>query len=266
MILTREQWRHWLDSDTYVSQIYRPPQLLPDYCPSICDRIDCITHNSKCCNYCPLTFNAKLFDLTRDGDIFLNKLLENESEKCPKYLRGVWWMQDNVVNERFLTFGDADWKTDKYAIKQMRYNWSHDNTCQGKTLSCLLNTLSLTLKIEISDDNKWIAIQSISTKGWIGRIDEDIKYLNDWWEPDLRGTSGVKTDDLYRITYDEPLNRNSRLKYQYAMKLVAYKDTNGKLVKTENWNEYLRRCELKGDKNIFKPENPEQVVRFKMDR
>ena len=267
MILPRELWKKWMTEGVdNITKTYSPPQLQPGYFPNICNRIDFITHNSKCCNYCPLTSQARLFDLTRDGDIFLNKLLENESEKCPEYLRGVWWMQDNVVNERFVTFGDADWKTDKYAIKHMKYNWTNDNTCQGKVHSCILATFPLNLEIEISNDNKWIAIRSISTKGWMGRIDEDVKYSNEWWEPQLRNTIGVSKEDLYRLTYAEFTNSKSRLKYQYGMKRVAYLDKNGTLVKTEAWNEYLRRCNLTNDKNIFKPENREQIVRFKMDR
>lgn len=265
MLLTEQEWKIWSDNSDKVTKEYAPPQLQPDCLPSGCLTCDCVVHKSC---WAPLCFchNSKTIDVTEVSDDFLTKMLETESEKCPEHLRGVWWMADNIVHERFLTFADADWQNENYAIKSMKTNWSHNSTCQGSVLSCLLGCLPLNMEMEVSDDKKWVVIKYAGEIGWMGLVEEEIKYGNDWWKEEFRNKVGVEKDDLYRVTYEDYLNPKSRLKYQYAMKRVAYKSKNGDLLKTASWDEYLRRCRLRREGNSFIPENPKQIVRYTISR
>ena len=254
MILSDKKWKIWNNQKNKITQ-YDPPQLKPNYINDIFIDNNCVQHNStnkfRCCY-------DKVIDVKCDADIFLNKLLENENKNCPDFLKGVWWMKDNIINERFITFSDANWNNN-YAIKYMKNNWTQDNTCQGSILSCLLGCIPLKMELEYLDN--WISIKYASTTAWMYIIDEDIKYTNDWWEPELRNTIVGQKGDLMRITYENNLDINSKIKYQYILKKVAYKNNSGNLIKTKNWGEYLSRCDLKKHKNVFKPENSQQIIR-----
>ena len=278
VVLSKQQWEKWNNSIKHFKPIYNPPQFKQKpSCLFINNFYNCISHNSNnlfcqdcisndTSSLCLLLSQVNKYNLIKDPDIFLNKMLNNRSQLCPDFLKGVWWMKDNIVNERFITFDDADWKNNRYAIKNMKYNWTNDNTCQGNILSCLLGIIPLTLIIEISDDNKWIAIKYAGQYGWIKIVQEPIKYANDWIDKALENKIVAKKGDLCRYTFSDNLNANSDIKYQYVMKRVAYRDSSGKIIKTPEWYNYIKRCNIKCDKEIFKKENPIQITRLSMNR
>jgi len=77
-------------------------------------------------------------------DVFWRELLTTgpNPDACPEHLRGLFWLQDEVVNQLLLTFQDAEWATPAPAgfaaggIKTKRLNWARDTTLLGSILAC----------------------------------------------------------------------------------------------------------------------------------
>ena len=260
MLLTKEEWQQWENNKPKIID-YQPVQIT-----NSCYGLDC-GHRSPYCVCClPLCFlptywccNKQKINVIEEGDRLLQLLLSKESKKCPNDLKGVWWFGDNISHERLTTLSDANWITDHYGVKEMSQHWTNDWTCIGCCLTCCVGGLGLKMKIEISQDNEWIAIDYYLDRQWMKRVKQDIFYPMDWWDIENRGKVGATQGDILRLSYDNHLNPKTT-KYQYVLKRVAYLDECGNVVKTAQWNEYIKRVCAKTGSYPFYVENGVQVV------
>jgi hypothetical protein len=262
MLLTKEEWLQWEKNKPTIID-YQPVQIQNT---DSCYGLDC-GHRSPYCGYClPVCFLPSMcccgkqkINIIEEGDTLLKSMLSKESDKCPNDLRGVWWFGDNVSHERLVTLSDADWVTDRYAVKDMTQNWTNNWTSIGCFLTSCVGLLSLKMKIEISQDNEWIAIDYNLRRDWMKRVDKELLYPKDWFDMDNRGKVGVSKGDILRISYDNYLYPKTTT-YQYVLKRVAYLDDRGNVVKTAQWNEYMKRVCANTSRYPYYLENRNQVV------
>lgn len=272
---------HWLTWDTDNKDFsYEPPQLKTNYFSSCFKYGNCLTYQSTfCLSWLPLYFNClkclkpntTKIDLIEEGDTFLRNMLKMDNVNCPDNLKGVWLLKDNIINETFITLQDANWTDDSNASKVISNNWSHNYNIQGLLLSCLVSICALNLTLNISPDKKWIRLNYVISDGYI-RIFSNEKEV---WDDNL---NRVRKDDLGRVSFDDSGDINSRVKYQYLIRKIAYLQ-DGKLVKTKAWDEFIE-ASLKKDTisnclcyedsqdiiKSFQYENPIQIVRYSMER
>jgi hypothetical protein len=187
-----------------------------------------------------------------DPDTFFKTMLEVENPLCPKKLKGVWWMRDNIANERFATFQDGNWVNPRLGFKTMNTNWSRNATYFGAGLTFAFGTtLADFMNIELSPTENWIRINGGNWMYYMNEGEEPMKYPEDWWEPELRGKAAVVPGDICRLSYDVPSDKRAfnvpvdKMKgdkaYQYVVKRVCYME-NGKLVYTPAFEEFKERA------------------------
>jgi hypothetical protein len=131
-------------------------------------------------------------NVLEDPDTFFKTMLEVENPLCPKKLKGVWWMRDNIANERFATFQvgtlpirlstyclltllhycasvvhywelffakDGNWVNPRLGFKTLNTNWSRNATYFGGGLAFAMGTtLADFMNIELSPTENWIRI------------------------------------------------------------------------------------------------------------
>lgn len=201
-------------------------------------------------------------DVRTDQDVFLDTMLARSHPGCPGFLRGVWWMRDNVANERFVTFEDAEWHSPLFGRKTLKTNWTRDATAHGAAL-LWFNSMSVTtpIPIEVSPDAKWIKITGNNAWIYVVQPGEEFRYPDDWWDTAQRGQVAAEHGDLVRVTFDKDISSPDSLRgstgmpfatpmnYQYAIKRVAYHTPDGAITSTPAWAEYIRRCTLQPERS-----------------
>lgn len=224
-------WNGFAKKQLPVPEVYDPPQLSWN-CPvcavhtqtsACCAKpvvpCCCVQSMFLCCNP-----KAEYVNLLDSSSSWIDKLLSRPNPNCPERLRGIWWMADNQINqESLMTFEDADWYDESRALKHDYENWMRTPTCVGMILLTQNYWKRGSMPVELSPDKKWIAIKKYMI--YLPDADELIKNSDG---TDARG----HPDDMVRVDYKE----DKSYAYQYMVRKVAYKDENGKVVKTKNFD------------------------------
>lgn len=273
MIHSPKSWETWEKVKPTITS-YRPKQLEPNSNYCCIQYINCNHTSPVCCypwlepiyNCCiEKCYKQEVIDVVENEDEVLNRFLKKRSPKCPEYMRGVWWLKDNAVQERLVSLEDADWQTNRYAVKDMRYGWSRDYSCMGGVLLCCVDLVRLNSYIEVSPHDDWVVLSFVGQKLWMKPMNNEVNYSDKWWVEDERGTVGIEKDDMFRVTYSDSLKPTEESTYEYVLKRVAYLDESNTLVKTPHWETFKQRCKEKSERPFYE-ENSKQIIRFHMDR
>jgi len=232
---------------------YDPPQKKPQFAAA-CRNINCFTPRSPWCVGFPLC-GSELMQcfvkywrgdevqhvyLSQADDWFL-RLMEPSTEKnlCPEFLKGVWWMKDNVANETVVSMESGFWGYPPQVetglpvgVKHAYRNWTTGSSFWGSILLKMKGRMWPTFQID--PGMKWM---SISKDDWIYILDENDKLVDPQGNP-VPFTPGT---DLMRISWVEGKPEKG-IFYQYILKRVAMKDENGQLVKLPGYQELLDRA------------------------
>lgn len=230
---------------------YDPPQKKPAYVKKL-RNVNLFTprspyfHGFPCCVseamrcYVRHKYGYEMQDvyLSNPDEWFL-KMLEapKDGDFCPDFLRGIWWVQDNIANETVVSLESAHWgrpdgPNPEVGMKHALKNWTTGNG--------LLGTVIMNIKrdawpcLRISPDRKWIAF---SAHDYIYLLDETDKLK----DPQGNPVPFRVGDDFLRISWrdGDPLKG---IDYQYLLRRVAYKDGDGKLQKTPTYEKLLERA------------------------
>jgi len=156
-----------------------------------------------------------------------------QENQCPEFLRGVWWMKDNVANENLVSLESARWEFNgtvgwKYGF----VNWTTGSSWGGSLLLYLKKYAAMVLQIDTLK------------KKWVSFSHDDYIYIlgpeDRLFDPEGKEVPFIPGEDLLRITWAEG-DPKKGVFYQYIMRRVAYKDKDGKLVKTPRYDELLER-------------------------
>jgi len=235
-LMSPEEWQQW-EQSAKRPQIYDPPQKrdsgISPYVykclrSSCCGCVRCVRPLTcgPCCGFRSVSIN--------DAGPWFTKMLEKQSPKCPEFLKGIWWMQDNVAAEGVVTFSDGDWFTPRVMVKSAKYNWTVDSyNWWGLILSANFWLRGGIHQFEVSPDSKWINIKvKGSATNWIYVIQPGDVFRR----PDGTVVEVTPGEDMMRVSY-ETMDPNSPIEYQYLVRRVAYLDAGGNLVKTARYAE-----------------------------
>lgn len=243
-------WATW-EPNVKLPQFYDPPQLKMNWWGCGLLNWTCFSSRSSClswpcvpcCCHCALkcciksTFGAEEFRITDPDDALIKMLTSRVSPHCPEFLKGVYWMRDNIAQEVLITLSDAEWTPEgDFGIKYARYNWTTNNTSFGGTW--LAGKIHYH-KLSVSPNKKWVQLGSMAN--WIYVVQpEDHFKLKDGTPVDF--TAG---DELMRIDWGDGIaDGTGELQYQYRWQRIAYLDKDGKLVKTKFYDELKRRATM----------------------
>jgi len=233
-------WKKFEEAALPYTKIYDPPQLkgAGQYAASL---TDCCTHRSKVCSLsCAPWFQKRVhnleYGLLSEPDAWFSRMLENENPNMPQFMKGMYWMEDNLAPEVVLTFQSMDWRPGGMQGYIMpRYNWTNDTSCWG-TCCLVMNctgTPNVAWPFTFSPDRKFININP----QWIYVMQPGDQIHR----PD--GTPvEFEPGDMMRMAFHDNADPSSGLAYQYLVRRVAYMDDNGKLIKTKAYEELKRRA------------------------
>ena len=246
-------WEQW-EAQHPPPTVYDPPQLkLPYYVSSKSASVAWMPHRclpfcssrSPWCTPCvvacvPCCYRGvKAVDLggtsrlAQGTDAFFAEMLHDENPNTPEMLRGVFWFKDNVTApEQLFTLSDADWRSASSGLKAQRFNWTRDATCFGACFMCPAvchpeHPTSGNIRLEVSPSGKWI---------WMGQ--DQLVYIVQPGDV-IRDGKGepldLPTGSLMRLTFKDPADPRE-LSYQYIFARVAYKQEDGAIVKTAEYD------------------------------
>mmetsp|Transcript_42008 Transcript_42008/g.110883 ORF Transcript_42008/g.110883 Transcript_42008/m.110883 type:complete len:357 (-) Transcript_42008:131-1201(-) len=246
-----------IESSFTPPQIYDPPQLRPGYIKCSC--INYLAHRSPlgarpgcpcCCVPCAYCWQPGGYyvDLLEPDEWFTKMLSTGTSPNFPsELLKGIYWMDGNLSGEVLTTFHDANWTTPSVGLKLWWFNWVTDYNligCFMKTLSAS-TCFSLTNRIEVSPNKKWVMLS-------FGTAPRKADGANTcWMYVPQKGDKFKRLDgtelqwelgDLMRINHESPYSADAEVNYQYMARRVAYLDEDGKLVKTQAYEELRRQA------------------------
>merc|ERR1712048_1445465 len=143
--LTTLDWKRFEEAARPFITTYDPPQLKgPYYAASL---TDCFTHRSQVCTQSPLCcapmFQKCVGNLEygklSEPDTWFSRWLEVENPNMPEFMKGIYWMEDNVAPEVVMTFQAMDWRRGGMQGYIMpKYNWTSDVSCMGTLSACCL--------------------------------------------------------------------------------------------------------------------------------
>lgn len=249
--LNAETWAKW-EAEATAPSVYDPPQLQAGYIPwYLCtcinwwnQRSPLFAANPPCfpigcaeCVYSCCVPDREYVSFLEPDEWMVKMLSTGTSPNCPERLKGIWWLCDNIAaHEHLVTFHDAEWATDKLALKTLAHNWTRGPTCFGAVLFSFVKLNGNTLRIEISPNSKWISIGGSSgDPTWIYMHEDGEEYPT----PD-GGVMKPAPGDMMRLSTVEDAVPNSKPTYQYRLRKIAYLDPDGSLVKTEAYDDLKR--------------------------
>lgn len=172
-----------------------------------------------------------------DADAWLGKMLERDAYYCPDFLRGVWWMRDNVANETMLTFQDAAWRQDgRVGMKDAGTNWTTGTSMFGSLLAAV-KRFPVTFEIEPGENPKWMGLRN--GDDWIYLLGEEDK--GKLLYPDGSPVDFIPGLDLLRVSVPNG-DPYGGVFYQYLVRCIAFKDCDGNIVKTQYYDEIKERA------------------------
>jgi len=233
-------------------KLYDPPQFKKSWQPCGLGNINWMTRDSPMCNsfpcclsQCMITcclkpcFRKQPVELSNPDEWFL-RMLQAENPSCPEHLKGLWWMQGNIVPEQIAQFSDGDWvaapeQEEMIGTKKLYQNWAYGTNAFASILSCF--NAARKFETTLAKHGKWAALGG---DAYMVLLEEANEIVNpDGTVP--RYTPGV---DWMRLTWTD--SSLSELKYQYLMRRIAYLDGQGKLVKTDAYSELMEKTSLPG--------------------
>jgi len=235
-------WNKFEEAALPFTKIYDPPQLKGAYyAPCL---IDCFTHRSKVCALPPLCC-APMFQKCVRGleygklsepDAWFSRMLEEKNPNMPEFMKGLYWMEDNVAPEVIMTFQSMDWREggmQGYILP--KYNWTNDVSCWGTccTFTNCTGSPGVAWPFTFSPDRKFLNINP----QWIYVMQPGDQIHR----PD--GTPvEFEPGDMMRMAFNDNTDPSSGLTYQYLVRRVAYMDGSGNLIKTKAYEELKRRA------------------------
>mmetsp|Transcript_137334 Transcript_137334/g.194327 ORF Transcript_137334/g.194327 Transcript_137334/m.194327 type:complete len:330 (+) Transcript_137334:60-1049(+) len=174
-----------------------------------------------------------------DPDDWFLQILEppKSGNHCPDFLKGVWWMQDNVANETIVSLESAHWghpygPNPEVGMKHALKNWT--------TGTGMLGTVIMNVK-----RNAWPCLRLSPDRKWITFSKHDFIYLLDANDK-LKDVKGNEIpfrvgDDFLRVSWRNG-DPKQGIDYQYLFRKVAFKDAEGKLQKTPTYQQLLERA------------------------
>ncbi|EOD12551.1 hypothetical protein EMIHUDRAFT_120083, partial [Emiliania huxleyi CCMP1516] len=232
--------------------LYAPPQLSPSQTPfnACCGLIgicNWYSHRTPTCAPCAACCGASLkgcggletLDILHSDDEVWRRMLSGGSpEACPDRYRGVFWMQDNVVNELLITLQEADWSQappeglSAVATKRLDTNWARDTTIWGACLACCA-PCQPPMILHVSKSGKWLSMAGAAGFFYAPSASETLKG------PDGEKVAFDSSQDLVRVDYRSKFDPHSGTSYQYRCRRVAYLDSERQLVKTPAFEEMV---------------------------
>eukprot|EP00437_Effrenium_voratum_P043182 CAMPEP_0181466982 /NCGR_PEP_ID=MMETSP1110-20121109/36739_1 /TAXON_ID=174948 /ORGANISM="Symbiodinium sp., Strain CCMP421" /LENGTH=341 /DNA_ID=CAMNT_0023591785 /DNA_START=47 /DNA_END=1073 /DNA_ORIENTATION=+ len=171
-----------------------------------------------------------------DADAWLGKMLQRDAPNCPDFLRGVWWMRDNVANETMLTFQDGEWRQDgRVGMKDAGTNWTTGTSMFGSLLAAI-KRFPVTFEIEPGENPKWMGLRN--GDDWIYLLGEEDK--GKLLYPDGSPVDFIPGLDLLRVSVPNG-DPYGGVFYQYLVRCIAFKDCDGNIVKTQYYDELKER-------------------------
>lgn len=236
-------WEKW-EAQHQPPLVYDRPQLKMDYygscafwphqcCSMMNSRSWCCRPCIPACLTCCCICGTKFVDL-REPDDFFATMLHEEHPNTPDVLRGVFWMHDNVTApEEIMTLSDADWHTPFSGLKAQQYNWTRDCTLFGLIFYCIPhmapdNPNLGNVRLELSPSGKWIWMQGDK----LIYIVQPHDVIRDVVGRPLHWPAGT----LMRISYADA-DPNKGIDYQYHLTRVAFKCSDGAIVKMAGYEE-----------------------------
>lgn len=242
-------WADW-EGRAKPPPAYNPPQLAPGFIPCwLCPRCNWWQQRSPmlesplvpcglapCCYRCCIG-NVEYLSFAEPDEWMVKMMSTGTSPKCPKHLLGIWWLQDNIAaHEHLVTFHDANWVSDRLALKVLAHNWTRGPTAFGACLFFFVQSNGNTLRIEISPNGKWISIAGSSgNPTWIYITGED-----DHFSLPAGGTLQLDPGELQRVSFKNDADPASGLSYQCRVRRIAHMDDAGRLLKTPAYAELLQ--------------------------
>ena len=232
--------------------LYAPPQLTPSQTPfnACCGLIgicNWYSHRTPTCAPCAACCGASLkgcggletLDILHSDDEVWRRMLSGGSpEACPDRYRGIFWMQDNVVNELLITLQEADWSQappeglSAVATKRLDTNWARDKTSWGACLACCA-PCQPPMILHVSKSGKWLSMAGAAGFFYAPSASETLKG------PDGEKVAFDASQDLVRVDYRSKFDPHSGTSYQYRCRRVAYLDSERQLVKTPAFEEMV---------------------------
>ncbi|CAK8985385.1 unnamed protein product [Durusdinium trenchii] len=158
---------------------------------------------------------------------------------CPEFLRGVWWMKDNIANETCVSLESGHWnEAGTEGWKLCSVNWTTGSNWFGSLLlswNMWKARKGIHADIQISVDQKWIALTKDDYIYVLGPEDKMV-------DAEGRTYPFVPGLDMLRITFPEG-DPKQGLFYQYMMRKVAQKGSDGEVVKTPAYQALLERVQ-----------------------
>lgn len=198
----------------------------------------CVAEGIQTYTWCHLEKGHQLhhMKISEPDDWFL-RMMEppegREGQPCPEFMRGVFWMRDNVANENLLSFESGNWDFDgKVCWKNALINWTTGSSWWGSALLYLKRFVKIAIQVD-TINQKWM---SFSPDDWIYILDSEDTLM----DPQGNPVTFIPGEDLLRITWNQG-DPGQGMYYQYLLRRVAKKDDDGKLVKTATYDELLER-------------------------
>lgn len=237
--------------------IYDPPQWVPGYLPHFLQQCNFWSYRSPwcvvpcncmaCCQCCCIK-DSEIVSVDTPDEWMTKMITSGANEKTPDWMRGIFWLCDNnAPSETLFTFQSADWaEGSKVASKKYYHNFGVPANCFGCITMFGAALTDSTLRIELSPNDKWINLYGAGP-GWIYVDQPEDTFECKNAAVDLYGESFTPVTDLnemLRVSHNDETLPLSEPNYQYRVRKVAYMDSYGKLVKTEAWDEFVKRAKM----------------------
>jgi len=175
------------------------------------------------------------------ADDWLPQFLERGNEDLPDSFRGVWWLEDNTANETLVTVQDM-YNVEAFGgknifIKDQSTNWTQGTSLWGTMLKNV-STNKVPFELEPGENPKWLGMLT---------GDDFIYFLGEEDQGKLVHPDGKPVDFVPGLTWLRVSSKDGDVSkgvtYQYLMRKVAFKDPDGKIVKTQYYDKLVERCE-----------------------
>jgi len=246
-----KRWREMVEEAKLPFMVYDPPQKKVEFT------------KCRCCNFFPPRATIGTvppcnlagclqsrtghtpetsFRISEKPEEWMKKMLVGQDHThCPEFLKGVWWMRDNIANETIVTFQDIKWDTklspsgNIVGWKATRLNWSTGSNLWG-TIASELKPRWARFEIENTEHPKWIGLSGDDFIYILGEEDKG-KLVH----PDGSPVDFVVGEDMMRISCCRGSPKEG-IFYQYLVRRIATQDSAGNIVLGKNYEELLDRA------------------------
>jgi len=249
-------WAKWDAKNPRPPKIYAPPQLNEGKFSGFIRSINFWGRRSPLLRPCGITaclhrcFSPRTTASRISNDEIFYELLDpsRESPTAPDFLRGVWWLKENLAPETLITIHNWAWKssakslgpgkpapkkpTGPVGLGAVLYNWTSDPTLSG---CCFASFVGGLVNIQIHPEGKWIALAFFRDPSKDSRVFWDWIYVvqegDEFYSPDGEKLDYLTPGNLIRLTWSQQdvyECDNANLNYMYTPLKVATLDKDGK--------------------------------------